>query len=98
MNPMFFDGWAPLFRTTVVGVLAYVALVAILRATGKRTLSKLNAFDLIVTVSIGSTLATVLVSKDVAPAQGILALSLLCVMQSVVTWASVRSAFVRGFV
>jgi uncharacterized membrane protein YcaP (DUF421 family) len=73
-------------------------LVAILRATGKRTLSKLNAFDLIVTVSIGSTLATVLVSKDVALAQGILALSMLCVMQYVVTWASVRSAFVRGFV
>jgi uncharacterized membrane protein YcaP (DUF421 family) len=98
MNSMFFDGWAPLIRTVVVGVLAYVALVVILRTTGKRTLSKLNAFDLIVTVSLGSTLATILVSKEVALVQGVLAFLLLCLMQYIVTWASVRSAFVRGFV
>jgi uncharacterized membrane protein YcaP (DUF421 family) len=98
MNPMFFDGWTPLVRTAVVGVLAYVALVVILRSTGKRTLSKLNAFDLIVTVSLGSTLATILVSKDVALAQGILAFVILTGMQYVVTWVSVRSALVRGIV
>lgn len=98
MNPMLFDGWTPLIRTFVVGVLAYVGLVVILRSTGKRTLSKLNAFDLIVTVSLGSILATILLNKEVALAQGILAFIVLCGMQYVVTWASVRSAFVRGFV
>ena len=45
---------------------AHAALVAPLRASGKRTLSKLNAFDLVVTVALGSTLATALLSKDVA--------------------------------
>jgi len=98
MNPMFFDGWLTLVRTAVVGFLAYVSLVVILRSTGKRTLSKMNAFDLIVTVSLGSTLATILVSKDVALAQGILAFGILSGMQYVVTWASVRSAFVRKVV
>lgn len=92
MDPsMFFDGWGGIGRVLVVGTCAYVALVAILRATGKRTLSKMNAFDLVVTVSLGSTLATVLLSKGVALAEGIAALALLCLLQYAVAWASVRS-------
>ena len=42
---MFFDGWTGLLRVLVVGTLAYAALVLLLRVTGKRTLSKMNAFD-----------------------------------------------------
>lgn len=86
---MLFDGWYDLLRVLIVGVCVYVALVALLRVTGKRTLSKMNAFDLIVTVALGSTLATVLLSKDVSLAEGLLALALLCALQYAV--ASVRS-------
>ena len=67
---MFFDDWNGLLRTLVVGILAYIAIVVLLRVTGKRTLSKMNAFDFIVTVALGSTLATVLLSQDVALAEG----------------------------
>ena len=98
MNQLFFSGWDTLVRTLVVGVLAYVGLIVILRSTGKRTLSKLNAFDLVVTVSLGSTLATILLSKDVALAQGILAFVILSGMQYVVTWSSVRWPWVRTVV
>lgn len=87
---MFFDGWEGLLRTIVVGTLAYVGLVFILRVSGKRTLSKLNAFDLVVTVSLGSTLATVLLNKDVALAEGMVAFGLLAALQYIVTWSSVR--------
>jgi len=88
---MFFDSWAGLWRVLVVGTLAYIALVAILRISGKRTLTKLNAFDLVVTVALGSTLATVLLSKSVALAEGVLAMALLVFLQFVITWLSVRS-------
>jgi uncharacterized membrane protein YcaP (DUF421 family) len=88
---MFFDNWADLGRTLLVGTLAYVALVLILRISGKRTLSKMNAFDLVVTVALGSTLATVLLSKDVALAEGVLAFALLISLQYLITWFSVRS-------
>ncbi|MEZ6111860.1 MAG: hypothetical protein R3C99_12705 [Pirellulaceae bacterium] len=74
MRQIFFDNAFSLFRTLVMGVLAYVCLIILLRVSGKRTLSKMNAFDLIVTVALGSTLATVLLSKDVTLAQGSLAL------------------------
>lgn len=87
---MFFDSWQGLGRVLVVGVLAYAGLVVLLRVSGNRTLSKLNAFDLVVTVALGSTLATILLSKDVALAEGIVALALLIGLQFVVTWTSVR--------
>ena len=95
---MFFDTWAGLGRVLVVGPLAYAALVLVLRVSGKRTLTKLNAFDLVVTVALGSTLATVLLSKDVALAEGLLAFALLAGMQFVIAWLSVRSERFQGFV
>ncbi len=95
---MFFSGWDSLLRTLVVGVLAYIAIVVFLRVSGKRTLSKMNAFDLIVTVALGSTLATILLAKDVALAEGALAFALLIGLQYVVTWSSVRLPWVRRLV
>jgi uncharacterized membrane protein YcaP (DUF421 family) len=95
---MFFDSWFGLLRVLVVGTLAYGALVTILRMSGKRTLTKLNAFDLVVTVALGSTLATVLLSKSVVLAEGILAMALLVLLQFVITWLSVRSPGFRNLV
>lgn len=95
---MFFDGWSGLVRVVVVGTCAYVALIVLLRASGKRTLSKLNAFDFVVTVALGSTLATVLLSSSVALAEGVVALALLVGLQYVVAWASARSKRVERVV
>jgi len=81
-------------RTVVVGVLAYLALVVVLRVSGKRTLSKMNAFDLVVTVALGSTLATILLSRDVPLLEGILAFVVLVVMQFAITATSIRSTTV----
>lgn len=92
---MLFSGWDSLFRTLVVGVLAYIALIVFLRISGKRTLSKMNAFDLVVTVALGSTLATVLLAKDVALAEGVLSFALLISLQFAVSWSSVRVSWVR---
>ncbi|ACK84182.1 DUF421 domain-containing protein [Methylorubrum extorquens] len=95
---MLFDSWSGLGRVLLVGPLAYVALVAILRISGKRTLTKLNAFDLVVTVALGSTLATVLLSKSVALAEGLLAMALLVFLQFAITWLAVRVSWVDGFI
>ena len=56
----------------------------VLRISGKRTLATLNAFDFVVTVAVGSTVATVLLSFAVALAEGVLALTLLVTLQWVV--------------
>jgi uncharacterized membrane protein YcaP (DUF421 family) len=95
MEKLFFDNWSVVARTLLIGVLAYASLIGLLRMSGKRTLSKMNAFDLIVTVALGSTLASMLTSKDVALVQGVLAFAMLIGMQFAITWLSVRARWVR---
>jgi uncharacterized membrane protein YcaP (DUF421 family) len=87
---VFFDGWSPVGRTLLLGLLAYVALVLLLRISGKRTLSKMNAFDFVVTVALGSTLASVLLVEEVSLLQGVTALGLLIALQLVNTFVAVR--------
>jgi len=93
---VFFESLASLGRVVVIGVLAYAALITILRISGKRTLAKLNAFDLVVTVALGSTFATVLLSKNIALAEGVLAFALLAALQFVVAWGSSRWPALAG--
>lgn len=81
---MWFDNWNDVLRVALVGAAAYVALVLVLLASGKRTLAKLNAFDFVVTVALGSTLATILLNTDVALVEGVAALALLAALQFVV--------------
>lgn len=84
---MLFSSWDALVRIVVVGACAYVALVVLLRTTGKRTLSKLNAFDFVVTIAIGSTLSSTLLDRSVSLAGGVIAMGLLVLMQLVVARA-----------
>ncbi len=91
MDGVFFDGWIGLVRTAVSGLLGYLGVVVLLRASGKRTLSKMNMFDFIVTVAMGSVLATIILSDDVPLAEGMVAIAGLIGAQFVVTWCSVRS-------
>jgi hypothetical protein len=67
---VWFDSVGDLTRVAAVGTAAYVTLVVALRLSGKRTLAKLNAFDLVVTVALGSALATVVLDPGVSWAEG----------------------------
>lgn len=98
MQNIFFDSWSSIVRTVVITVLAYVSLIVLLRGSGKRTLSKMNAFDFIVTIALGSTLATVILSKNVALIDGLLAFSLLIFLQFVITYLSARYHTVSNLV
>jgi uncharacterized membrane protein YcaP (DUF421 family) len=87
---MWFDSFSDIVRVLLAGSTAYVALVFLLRLSGKRTLAKLNAFDLIVTVALGSTLATVLVNASLSVVEGVTALALLAILQFLAAIVSSR--------
>ena len=78
-------------RIVTVGFLAYIGLIIFLRISGKRTLTKLNAFDLVVTVALGSTLATILLDSNISLLEGLTAFALLILLQYVITFLSVHS-------
>jgi uncharacterized membrane protein YcaP (DUF421 family) len=98
MDAVFFTGWDSLTRIAIVAPLAYIALVVLLRVSGKRTLTKLNAFDLVITVALGSTLATQILSADTPLVDGVLAFAILIALQWAVTFVSVRSKRFRRLV
>lgn len=98
MENFLFDNWSTLVRTGTVGVAAYVILIVFLRISGNRILAKMNAFDLVVTISLGSTLSAILLNKDVALLQGALALGLLIGLQYLITWSSLRIGYIRRVV
>ena len=87
---MLADGELDLLRVVGVGVLTYTGMVVLLRLSGNRTLSKMNSFDLAVTVAFGSALAAVLVDEKIPLAVGLVAIALLIMLQFIVTWLSVR--------
>lgn len=95
---MWFDSADQLVRTVVASAVAYVVLVAVLRWSGKRTLAKLNAFDFVVTIALGSTLASIATSADVAIAEGAAVLVMFVLLQLVVAWTAARSSTVRSAV
>jgi len=95
---MFNVDFAIVFHTIVLGICAYIALICILRISGSRTLSKMNAFDFVVTITIGSVFASVLTNQNVSLVQGIAAFATLVGLQFIVTWLSVRAPWVRKLV
>ena len=82
----------------MITILAYVALVLMLRVSGNRTLSKMNAFDLIVTITLGSCLSAIALNKNVPLFDGGLVFFLLIFLQFVITWLSARSTKVKKLV
>ncbi|MGV3767033.1 MAG: DUF421 domain-containing protein [Chitinophagaceae bacterium] len=98
MDKLFFDTWESLLRTGLITFFSYTLLIIFLRFSGKRTLSKMNAFDMIVTIALGSTLASVMLNKDVALADGALAFLLLILLQLLISKFSMRSAYFNKLV
>lgn len=78
-------------RIAIVGPIAYVTLIVFLRVAGKRSISKMNAFDFVVTVALGSLLGTVILDRSVGIIDGTAAMGVLLVGQYLVSWLSVRS-------
>lgn len=98
MNNFFFNNWDDILRTASLTVLGYISMIILLRTSGKRTLSKMNAFDFIVTVALGSCLATLALNKNISLADGIVAFSLFIFLQYLLTWLSVRVKWVKSII
>jgi len=98
MKYIFFDGWEGIIRVIVTTVAAYLLIIFMLRLSGKRTLAKMNAFDFVVTIALGSILGSVILNKSVPLAEGLLAAGVLIVLQFSITYISVRNKDFKNFI
>lgn len=87
--------YVDILKLIAISTASFIAIVFILRASGKRTLSKMNAFDFIVTVALGSVLATTIVNYQESFWNGILTFAMLVALQYVSTWLSIHFKPVR---
>lgn len=93
-----FNELNPFLNTILLGPIGYIAIIAMLRISGKRTLSKWNSFDFVVTIAFGSVLASILLSTQDTFGKGLLSFALLIIFQYIVTWIAVRSSWVQKLI
>lgn len=90
MDHFLFNGWKPLAHIAVTGLIGYAALILFLRLAGKRTLSRMNAYDMVMTMALGSVLTKAMLTPDQSIAETVFAIALLILFQYVVSFAAFR--------
>lgn len=89
-GPMFFAGWESIGRIVLLAACTYVGVVAALRLLGEQALAKMSAYDLIITIALGSVVASIPLSKDVTLADGAAVLATYLGLQAVTRWGTQR--------
>lgn len=97
-SPFFFESWYNVGRTVTLSIIGFLSLIALLRVSGKRTLSKLNVFDFVFVVAVGSIFAASIMEKDVTLIEGIAALATLVGMQIGLAELAARSEFAERII
>lgn len=92
---MWIDSWANLGQVFLIGTIALTAVLLLVRVVGNRTIATMNASDFILTVAMGSTVASMMTSSSVPVAQGVAALATLVGLQALTLWLSIRMPALR---
>lgn len=95
---LFFDGWESVLRTVLSVPLIFLLVVAFVRITGVRAASRMNAYDWIVTVAMGSIVGSTIVMKDVTIIDGAAGVAMLLFAQWITSAAAKRSPRFRRIV
>ncbi|MCA1761158.1 MAG: DUF421 domain-containing protein [Bacteroidales bacterium] len=98
MENIWFNSLESILRIICITPVAFVAMVLILRVSGKRTLSKMNAFDFVVTIALGSAIASIALNQNIPLADGVTAIILFIGLQFLFTWLSVRVKKVKTLI
>ena len=96
--PFFFESWYNVVRTVTLSIIGFAALMVLLRGSGKRTLSKLNAFDFVFVVAVGSVFASTIISKDITLVEGVAAMTTLIVIQVTLAELAMRFPMVERII
>ena len=97
-GPTLFKNWDQLIRVVLTAPLLYVGLITMVNVFGKRSTSKMNNFDWVVTVAMGSIFASCVVLKTVPLVSALLAFLILLGMQWAVNRLTQRSDTIQDIV
>ncbi|MGH8124312.1 MAG: DUF421 domain-containing protein [Rhodanobacteraceae bacterium] len=89
MHDMFTLG-IPAWELVCRAAIVYVALLVLLRASGKRTVGELSIFDLIVVIVLGSAVRTAMVGNDKSVLGGLLVVAVLLLLDYIGAFLTAR--------
>src|SRR3954466_8129439 len=95
---MLFDGWDSIARIAFLAAMTYSILVAALRVIGEQALAKMSAYDVVVTVALGSLLVSIPLSAGVTLADGLTAIATVLLLQEGTRFLVRRSPRARKIV
>ena len=84
---LFTTTWSDAFRIVLSTAGIYVAVIAVVRVNGLRSLSKMSSFDFVMSVAVGSVVATTLLSASTSLVDGAIGLLALFLCQHLVARA-----------
>ena len=87
---MFFSSWAAIGRVALVTATVFITVVALLRVVGQQALAKMSGFDVVFTVTLGSVVATVAVTREITVSEGLTALLVMLGLQELVRYFQSR--------
>lgn len=98
MEKLFFDHQDNLVRIAISAPAIYFLVILYIRLVGKRATSQMNSFDWIVTVAMGSLVASTIIKEDISIVEGAFAIFMLLCLQFLLTKALVHSPCLRRVV
>jgi uncharacterized membrane protein YcaP (DUF421 family) len=95
---MLFKSWEAILRVVLSATAVYILVVAALRLVGSRALAKMSAFDLVVSIALGSLVAAVPLSTTISVADGIAAILTFLALQELTRFLQARYRFAHHLV
>ena len=90
MEKYFLNDWETLYGLAICATISFMVLFIFIRISGKRTLAKLNAFDFVVSVTLGSTLSSMMLLKTTL-AEGAVVLLVIIILQYLLAFLAKKS-------
>lgn len=90
-HAFWFESWIRIGHAALATAIVYAALLVMLRLAGKRSVAKMNIFDFVSIVAIGSTVANTIVGQNVPLAEGLAAVVMLVLIHFAISWLTAHS-------
>lgn len=95
---MWFESWYSTLHGVIRAAVAYLVIVGSLRVIGEQVLAKMSAYDMVVTITLGSVVAEIPFASDVTTVDGLAIMITFVVLQETIRWAQSRSGLARRIV
>jgi uncharacterized membrane protein YcaP (DUF421 family) len=87
---MFFHSWSDIGRVVIVSIVIFLLVVAMLRIVGQVALAKMSGYDVVFTVTLGSLVATVVLTRTITISEAAAAFVTLLALQMGIRWLQAR--------